>query len=83
MDLNYLFHRQQVERSLAETAKSAAARDAHQDLASRYEAMIDDASQHPKGRSVFGQDDSPADDSASSVNAPLAVAMTAREVKGA
>ena len=40
MDLNYLFHRQQVERTRAEAAASAEARAAHEQLARCYEAMI-------------------------------------------
>ena len=41
VDLNYLFHRQQVERSRAEAAKSEAARRAHALLASEYEHRIE------------------------------------------
>ena len=41
MDLNYVFLRQQVERSLAETARSEAARKAHQELARAYEKQIE------------------------------------------
>lgn len=41
VDLNYLFHRQQVERSRAEAAKSAEARKAHEELAERYEENIE------------------------------------------
>jgi hypothetical protein len=44
MDLNYLFHRQQVERSRAEAASSEDARQAHLDLASRYEQQIEEMS---------------------------------------
>jgi len=40
MDLNYLFHRQQVERTRAKAADSAEARAAHEQLARCYEAMI-------------------------------------------
>jgi len=40
MDLNYLFHRQQVERSRAEAAESEAARKAHEELAREYEEQI-------------------------------------------
>lgn len=40
MDLNYLFHRQQVERSRAEAANSEAARKAHEELAHEYEEQI-------------------------------------------
>jgi hypothetical protein len=39
MDLNYLFLRQQVERSLANTAASEPARQAHEDLARAYEQI--------------------------------------------
>ena len=40
MDLNYLFLRQQVERSLAKSADSAEARAAHEELARAYELEI-------------------------------------------
>ena len=40
MDLNYLFHRQQVERSLAQAASSEAARRIHEELAEEYERQI-------------------------------------------
>jgi hypothetical protein len=40
VDLNYLFHRQQVERSLAEAASSEAARKIHLELAEEYERRI-------------------------------------------
>lgn len=40
MDLNYLFHRQQVERSRAEVAASEAARNIHEALAEEYERQI-------------------------------------------
>jgi hypothetical protein len=43
MDLNYLFHRQQVERTLADAADSAEARIAHEQLARCYEVQIDQA----------------------------------------
>lgn len=41
MDLNYLFYRQQVERSRAETADSDEASDIHEELAERYEERIE------------------------------------------
>jgi|1185.fasta_scaffold1163441_1 hypothetical protein len=50
MDLNYLFLRQQVERSLAATAQSPAARAAHEEMARRYELAIERES---GGRIVF------------------------------
>jgi hypothetical protein len=40
MDLNYLFRRQQIERSRAQTASSDAARQAHEELAACYERQI-------------------------------------------
>jgi hypothetical protein len=40
MDLNYLFHRQQVERSKAASAESDAVRQVHEELAARYEEEI-------------------------------------------
>jgi hypothetical protein len=44
MDLNYLLHRQQIERSRAEAANSEEARRAHLVLASRYEQQIEELS---------------------------------------
>jgi len=41
VDLNYFFLRQQVERSLAESADSIAAREAHEELARAYERQIE------------------------------------------
>ena len=41
MDLNYLFHRQQVERSRSETAETQEARTVHEQLAKRYEERIE------------------------------------------
>lgn len=43
MDLNYLFHRQQVERTRAEAADSEEARVAHEQLARCYEVQINQA----------------------------------------
>jgi hypothetical protein len=43
MDLNYLFHRQQVERSRARTADCEEAREVHEELAKRYEKRIETA----------------------------------------
>ena len=40
MDLNYLFHRQQVERIRAEAAANEAAREAHAEMAKKYEERI-------------------------------------------
>ena len=41
MDLNYVFLRQQVERSLAASADSEPARKAHEELARAYELEIE------------------------------------------
>lgn len=41
MDLNYLLHRQQVERSRAKSASTDAARQAHEELARGYERKIE------------------------------------------
>ena len=43
MDLNYLLHRQQVERARAEAADNEEARIAHEQLARCYEVRIDQA----------------------------------------
>jgi hypothetical protein len=43
MDVNYLFLRQQMERSRAAAATSEAARRAHQQLADEYERLIEHA----------------------------------------
>ncbi|HEY1143611.1 MAG TPA: hypothetical protein VGE68_06215 [Sphingomicrobium sp.] len=82
MDLNYLFHRQQVERSLADAATSETARKAHQELAGRYEDEI------RKARETLGADEPlfqwPPDEAfyGEKANAPMAAAMTARRVGG-
>ncbi len=49
-DLNYLFLRQQMERTLAESAKNAAAREAHEEMARQYELEIERKS---GGRIIF------------------------------
>lgn len=43
MDINYLFLRQQMERSRAKTATSDVARKIHNQLAKEYERLIEDA----------------------------------------
>lgn len=43
MDINYLFLRQQTERSRAGTATSDVARKIHEQLADEYERLIEDA----------------------------------------
>lgn len=53
MDLNYLFHRQQVERTRAEAADSDEARVAHEQLARCYEAQINQATD---GEFEFGSE---------------------------
>ena len=50
MDINYLFLRQQTERSRAEAATSDVARKIHDQLADEYERLIEDAT---KGRISF------------------------------
>lgn len=50
MDINYLFLRQQVERSRAEAAASEEARRAHHQLAAEYERLIERAT---RGRINF------------------------------
>ena len=45
MDINYLFLRQQTERSRAEAATSEPARNIHQQLAIEYERLIEDATE--------------------------------------
>ena len=74
MDLNYLFYRQQIERSLAEAAGSAAARKIHEELAAIYEEEIGRAwtpDGEPRLRDPI---------EAPKANPILAVAITAREV---
>ena len=43
MDLNYLFFRQQVEKTRATTADSDEAKLAHEEMARRYELIINEA----------------------------------------
>lgn len=50
MDINYLFQRQQTERSRAATSASDTARKIHEQLASEYERMIEAATH---GRITF------------------------------
>jgi hypothetical protein len=50
MDLNYIFLRQQVERTFAEFAESEAAREAHEEMARQYELEIERRS---GGRVIF------------------------------
>jgi hypothetical protein len=52
MDLNYMFLRQQVERSLAERASGDAARRAHAELARQYELEIE---RQTGGRIMFAR----------------------------
>jgi hypothetical protein len=42
VDLNYLFSRQQIERSRAQMAKTPASRRVHQELAEHYERFIEE-----------------------------------------
>jgi hypothetical protein len=43
MDINYLFLRQQMEKSRAAAATSDVAREIHEQLADEYERLIEDA----------------------------------------
>ena len=45
MDINYLFSRQQAERSRAATASSDVARQIHEQLANEYERLIANATE--------------------------------------
>ena len=56
MDLNYVFLRQQVERSMAKAARNEAARSAHEELARAYEQAIESKS---GGRIAFAWDHDP------------------------
>ena len=69
MDLNYLFFRQQVERSMAASADSDQARKAHEILAGEYELRIGMTSEEDRR------------DLDAEVNPALACAITAREVE--
>lgn len=51
MDLNYLLHRQQIERSRAQSAGCYQARSAHAALAALYEQAIEELT---KGKVGFG-----------------------------
>ena len=50
MDINYLFLRQQTERSRAQSAASDVARKIHEKLADEYERLIENATE---GRIAF------------------------------
>jgi hypothetical protein len=50
VDINYLFLRQQMERSRAKTATSPVARKIHERLAKEYERQIEEAT---RGRVTF------------------------------
>ena len=52
MDINYLFLRQQMERTRAASATTEMARKIHEQLADEYERLIEDATQ---GRISFSQ----------------------------
>jgi hypothetical protein len=70
LDLNYLYFRQQVERSMAASAESEAARKAHETLADEYEHRIGMVAE--AGRTGIAD---------GNVNPTLAIALTAREVE--
>jgi hypothetical protein len=50
VDINYLFLRQQIEKSRADGAASDVARRIHEQLANEYERLIEDATE---GRVMF------------------------------
>jgi len=52
VDINYLFLRQQMERSRAKAATSNVARKIHEQLADEYERLIEDATE---GRVTFAR----------------------------
>lgn len=84
MDLNYLFYRQQIERSRADAASNDAVRKVHEELAIEYERQIRQAAGRLDGeRRPFLEWELERRDSAgdSDLNATMAVAMTAREVE--
>ena len=58
MDINYLFLRQQTERSRAEAATSDVARKIHEQLAHEYELLIEEAT---AGRVTFAHVQRPPD----------------------
>lgn len=72
MDLNYLFYRQQVERSRSNSANSEVARKAHEELAMEYERQIGQAVNWPANGDGTGD--------TSELNARMALAITARSV---
>lgn len=78
MDLNYLFYRQQVERSRSDSANCENARKAHQELAIEYERQIGQAAKTP------GNGDGKPELSGflehSELNSTMALAITARSV---
>ena len=74
MDLNELFYRQQIERSLAARAGLGPVCKIHEELASTYETMINRTSGN--GRPLFIWSDAVAEPT----NAIMAIAITAREV---
>lgn len=81
VDLNYLFYRQQVERSMADNANSKRVCDAHKELASRYEARIEEARHASEAKKpVFQREGSEKGGAGADVNATLAVGLTARAV---
>jgi len=82
MDLNYLFYRQQVERSLAEAASTEIGRTIHEELASEYERQIVrvTAVQKPDDARPLFRTPAPGDlTETPKLNATRAIAMTARE----
>ena len=80
MDLNYLFYRQQVERSRSNSANSELARKAHEELAMEYERQIEKAANSPP--SGDGQAGTSGSLENSELNPTMALAITARSVGG-
>ena len=78
MDLNYLFYRQQVERSRSNSANSEVARKAHEELAIEYERQIGQAAHSPRHGSETA--DTSGSLEHSELNPTMAVALTARSV---
>jgi hypothetical protein len=78
MDLNYLFYRQQVERSRSNSAECEKARKAHEELAAEYERQIGRAVEwRGNADATAGHKDSLEN---SELNPTMAVAITARSV---
>ena len=82
MDLNYLFYRQQIERSRAESASASPIRRIHEELAVGYEAAISRATRPAEKSQPQFQWRAPGPARTVGVNATMAIAVTAREMEG-